>query len=105
MTFCVGTRYESGEDIYTGIKHFGQQNKLFHIHFRNVRGTLPDTSGYEEVFEDDGDIHMKSVAQALKEVKYQRVIDFDHIMQISGDTNHGRQYIAFAIGYMKGLLA
>ena len=27
MTFCVGTRYESGEDIFEGIRHFGGQGK------------------------------------------------------------------------------
>ena len=41
ITFCVGTRYESGEDVFAGIRHFGSQGKLFHVHFRNVRGTLP----------------------------------------------------------------
>ena len=41
MTFCVGTRYESGEDIFAGIRHFGGQGKIVHVHFRNVRGKLP----------------------------------------------------------------
>ena len=38
--FCVGTRYESGEDILAGIRHFGGQGKIVHVHFRNVRGKL-----------------------------------------------------------------
>lgn len=105
MTFCVGTRYESGEDIFEGIKHFGEQGKIFHVHFRNVRGTLPKNRGYAEVFVDDGDIDMRRVVQTLHEVGYDGVIDFDHAMRISGDTPHARQYIAFAVGYMKGLLA
>lgn len=105
MTFCVGTRYESGQDIFEGIKHFGQQGRLFHVHFRNVRGTLPRTRGYEEVFLDDGDLNMRDVLLALHSVGYDHVIDFDHVMRISGDSHHGRQYIAFAVGYMKGLIA
>ncbi len=44
-------------------------------------------------------------ALALHQVGYEGVIDFDHVMHISGDTHHGRQYIASAVGYMKGLLA
>jgi mannonate dehydratase len=105
MTFCVGTRYESGEDIFEGIQHFGEQGKIFHVHFRNVRGTLPQNRGYAEVFMDDGDIDMRKVVRALHAVGYDGVIDFDHAMRISGDTPHARQYIAFAVGYMKGLLA
>src|SRR5262249_13214836 len=34
ITFCVGTRYESGEDVFAGIRHFGSQGQLFHVHFR-----------------------------------------------------------------------
>jgi len=105
MTFCVGTRYESGEDVFEGIHRFGEQGKIRHVHFRNVRGTLPATRGYAEVFLDDGDLDMRRVAQALHAVGYDGVIDYDHAMRISGDTSHGRQYIAFAVGYMKGLLA
>jgi mannonate dehydratase len=105
MTFCVGTRYESGEDVFEGLRHFGEQGKIFHVHFRNVRGTLPTSRGYAEVFVDDGDLDMAQVVRALHAVGYDGVIDFDHAMRISGDTPHGRQYIAFAVGYMKGLLA
>jgi mannonate dehydratase len=105
MTFCVGTRYESGEDIFEGIRRFGGRGKIFHVHFRNVRGTLPKNRGYAEVFMDDGDIDMHKVVQTLREVGYDGVIDYDHAMRIAGDTPHGRQYVAFAVGYMKGLLA
>jgi len=102
MTFCVGTRYESGEDIFEGIKHFGGQGKIAHVHFRNVRGTLPSTRGYEEVFEDDGDMDMREVALALEEVGYDGVMDYDHIMSITGDDDK-KQYIAYAVGYMRAI--
>src|SRR4029450_6607615 len=65
MTFCVGTRYESGENVFEGIRHFGSQGKLLHVHFRNVRGTLPKSRGYEEVFVDEGDLPMAKVPRAL----------------------------------------
>ena len=104
ITFCVGTRYESGEDIFKGIRHFGNQGKLFHVHFRNVRGTLPAQKGYSEVMVDDGDLKMKDVLRALDEVGYDGVIDYDHSLGIIGDEPLPKQYIAFAIGYMRGLL-
>lgn len=104
MTFCVGTRYESGEDIFDGIRHFGGQGKIVHVHFRNVRGTLPANGSYSEVFLDEGDMHMQRVVEALHAVHYQGAIDFDHVMQLSGDTANGRQYTAYSVGYVRALL-
>lgn len=104
ITFCVGTRYESGQDIFDGIRHFGRQGKLFHVHFRNVRGTLPGNAGYAEMFVDDGDLDMARVLRALAEVNYDGVIDYDHAVGILGDEPLPKLYIAFASGYMKGLL-
>ncbi|MEE8154987.1 MAG: mannonate dehydratase [Phycisphaerales bacterium] len=104
ITFCVGTRYESGEDVFEGIRRFGEQGKLFHVHFRNVRGTLPASGGYSEVFVDDGDLEMAKVLRAIDEVGYEGVIDYDHPMHITGDGPLPKQYIAFAVGYMRGLI-
>ncbi len=104
ITFCVGTRFESGEDVFAGLRHFGQQGKLLHVHFRNVRGTLPANRGYSEVFVDDGDLDMARVVRTLDEVGYDGCIDYDHAIGISGDRPIAKQYIAFAVGYMRGLL-
>jgi D-mannonate dehydratase len=104
ITFCVGTRYESGEDVFTGLRHFGEQGKLMHVHFRNVRNTLPVKHGYEEVCVDDGDLDMAKVVRTLQEVGYDGVIDYDHPITINGDRPLPKQYIAFAVGYMRGLL-
>ena len=104
MTFCVGTRYESGEDIFAGIRHFGGQGKIVHVHFRNVRGKLPADGGYDEVFLDEGDMHMQDVVEALHAVHYMGAIDFDHVRQLTGDTANGRQYIAYSVGYVRALL-
>jgi mannonate dehydratase len=104
ITFCVGTRYESGEDVLAGIRRFGQQGKLFHVHFRNVRGTLPAGGEYSEMSVDDGDLRMAQVLRTLAEVGYSGVIDYDHPIQITGDRPLPKQYIAFAVGYMRGLI-
>jgi mannonate dehydratase len=104
MTFCVGTRYESGEDVLEGIRRFGKEGKIFHVHFRNVRGTIPTTRMYEEVFLDEGDLKMRQVAQALKDVGYTGAIDYDHIMRLTSDQPEGRAYIAYCVGYMRAVL-
>lgn len=103
MTFCVGTRYESGEDVFEGIRHFGSLGKIFHVHFRNVHGRIPVDGWYEERAPDEGDLSMFAVARALRQVGYQRAIDYDHIMKLVGD-NAGRAYIAFCVGHSKGIL-
>ena len=105
MTFCVGSRYESGEDVFEAIKHFGSQNRIFHVHFRNVRGTLPKDGGYEERFTDDGDLNMMDVVRALNDVGYDRALDYDHVVKTNGDSYIGRQSAAFSAGYIRGLLA
>ena len=105
MTFCVGTRYETGADVLDGIRRFGAQKKIFHVHFRNVRGTIPSEGAYSEVAPDDGDMDMFQVARALQMVGYDGVLDYDHIMRIERDDAAGRQYMAYCVGHMKGILA
>ena len=105
MTFCVGTRYESGEDVFEGIRRFGDQEKIFHVHFRNVRGNCPRDGGYEERFQDDGDLNMMDIVRALDDVGYNRALDYDHVVRTNGDSYIGRQSVAFSAGYVRGLLA
>ncbi len=104
MTFCVGTRYESGENIYEGIRRFGGQGKIFHVHFRNVRGTIPEKGGYAEVIPDSGDIDMFRVAKGLQEAGYDGALDYDHVMNLTTDGPEGREYIAFCVGHTRGIL-
>lgn len=104
VTFCVGTRYESGQNIFEGIKHFGEQNRLFHVHFRNVVGTIPENQGYMEVIPDSGDLNMYEVAKALYDINYEGCIDYDHIMRLTTDGPEGREYIAYCVGHMRGII-
>ena len=104
MTFCVGTRYESGEDVFEGIRRFGGQGRIFHVHFRNVEGTIPETGGYAEVIPDTGDLNMYRVVKALHDVDYDGAIDYDHVMKLVTDSPLGREYIAYCVGMMHGFL-
>lgn len=102
LCLCVGCWLEGGEsmgkDIFETIRYFGQQKKLFKIHFRNVDRPLPR---FVETFVDDGYMDMYKVVRALKEVGYKGVIIPDHVPSMEGGENVGT---AFTIGYMKALI-
>ena len=103
--YCIGTRYESGTNIYDEIRSVGRKGKIFHTHFRNVRGTIPATDGYHEVALDDGDMSMLQVLQTLKSVGYDGGLQIDHLPDYDGDNRFQGMASGYAVGYVKGLLA
>jgi mannonate dehydratase len=102
MCLCVGCWLEGGSlmgrDTFETIRYFGQQNKLFKVHFRNVNQPLPH---FVETFLDDGYVDMYKVMKTLREVDFNGVLIADHIPQMTNDRRVGA---AFSIGYMKALL-
>lgn len=105
LLYCIGTRYEAGVDVIDDIQHFGRKGKILHVHFRNVRGNIPSTGGYEEVALDDGDMNMFRVLRALDEVGYDGGLQLDHMPAYSGDTPYQGMAWAYAVGYVRALLA
>jgi mannonate dehydratase len=105
LLYCVGTRYESGVDIEADIHAFGRRGAIVHVHFRNVRGSLPTTGGYDEVALHDGDMNMFRVLRALKRVGYDGGLQVDHLPRYAGDDTYGSRAAAYAVGYIKALLA
>jgi mannonate dehydratase len=103
VLFCTGTRYESGVDIYQQIETLGP--KIFHIHFRNVKGTLPSNYEYEEVMLDDGDMDMLKVVRALDKAGYERALNPDHDAILIQDTPNRNAARAFSVGYIRALLS
>lgn len=103
LLFCTGTRYESGIDVFEQIERLG--TKIFHIHFRNVKGTIPENGGYEEVMLDDGDMDMLEVLRALSDVGYEGALNPDHFPILSGDTHTRNAGRAFSVGYIRALLS
>jgi D-mannonate dehydratase len=105
LLYCVGTRYETGVNIYDDIRAMGRRGKIFHVHFRNVRGTIPATGGYEEVALHDGDMNMFRVLKALRETGYDGGLQVDHIPGYDGDSAFSGIGWGYAVGYVKALLA
>ena len=64
------------------IRYFGEREKIFYVHFRNVIGTV---TKYTEVFPNDGDGGMVANLRALKEVGYQGYLVPDHNFGIDAD--------------------
>ncbi|TVR67455.1 MAG: D-mannonate dehydratase [Spirochaetaceae bacterium] len=101
LEFCLGTLMEMPEgDIYETIEHYAAQDRIAYIHFRNVTGKVPR---YREVFIDEGDLDMRRVVRILEKTGYEGVLIPDHTPQMTcGAPWHAG--MAYALGYMKGLL-
>ena len=103
--FCQGCMEEAGatrEELLDAIRDFGRRKKLFLVHFRTVRG---QAGRWREAFIDEGDMDMLAAMRAYQAVGYEHMIVPDHYPRIPGDTGWGHQTRAYAIGYLKALVA
>jgi len=103
VALCQGNFTLMTDNLPDIIRHFGRQEKIFFVHFRDVRGTADN---FVETFHDDGKTDMVACARAYREIGYEGVCRPDHYPKM-GDAgfqdDHGLARL-FAIGYIKGLL-
>jgi len=101
---CQGNFTLMTDDLPSVIRHFGKQEKIFFVHFRDVRGT-PEK--FQETFHDDGKTNMLECMKAYREVGFEGFCRPDHVPTMEGDKNDSPGYSSigrlFAIGYLKGL--
>ena len=105
IDFCQGTVAEMCEQpkqVYEAIRYYAGKKKIAYVHFRNVRGTLPR---FEETFIDEGKVDMLQAMRAYHEAGFEGVFIVDHTPGVVGDTPWGHRGRAYAIGYIKGLIA
>lgn len=104
LNFCQGTTSEMladpGREIFDVIRYFGSRNKIFNVHFRNIRGHRDD---FMEVYPDEGDIDFMKAIQVYREVGYSGMIMPDHVPLAESDPR-GLQSFAFCYGYIRALL-
>ena len=104
LNFCQGTVSEMlddpGKEIYDVIRYFGTRDKIFNVHFRNIRG---HRDNFVEVYPDEGDVDMVKAIQTYKEVGYQYMLMPDHVPTAASDPG-GLQSFAFCYGYIRGLI-
>ena len=104
ICMCQGNFTLMTDDLPGVIRHFGSQDKIFFVHYSDVKGT-PER--YEETFHDDGMTDMLACMRAYRDIGFEGVLRPDHVPTMEGDdyghpgyTKIGR---LFAIGYIKGL--
>jgi mannonate dehydratase len=104
LNFCQGTVSEMladpGKEIFDVIRYFGSRQKIFNVHFRNIRGHRDD---FVEVYPDEGDIDFVQAIQVYKEVGYPYLMMPDHVPEAPGDAG-GLQSFAFCYGYIRALI-
>jgi mannonate dehydratase len=101
ITFCMGTIAEMGVKVLDEIRYFGKQGKIFLVHFRAVRGKVPQ---YTEVFLDEGDLDVFEAMKTYREVGYQGPFVSDHTPRVQGDTPWGHRGRAYSLGYIRALV-
>ena len=104
VCLCQGNFTLMTDDLPAAIRQFGKQEKIFFVHFRDVRGT-PEK--FIETFHDDGKTDMLACMQAYRDIGFEGVLRPDHVPTMGDDSNDRPAYSAigrlFAIGYIKGL--
>jgi mannonate dehydratase len=107
LCLCVGTWLEGGDrtgkNVLETIRYFGERNKLFKIHVRNVESTLSQTNpSFREAWIDDGYMDMYQVMRELRIVNNDcLIIDDHHPPGTIGGWMVGK---AFQFGYLRALL-
>jgi mannonate dehydratase len=104
ITMCQGNFTLMTDDLPGVIRKFGDQDKIFFVHFRDVRGTVEK---YEETWHDEGKTDMLACLKAYRDINFEGVLRPDHVPTVEGDSNENAGYSSFgrlyAIGYIRGL--
>lgn len=104
LNFCQGTVAEMfkepGKHMIPVIEEFASTGRIFMVHFRNIRGGYLD---FQEVFPDEGDVDMFQAIKAYQRGGYQGPLCPDHVPVSEIDPDRER-FMAFALGYTRGLL-
>lgn len=104
LEFCQGTIAEmtsdAGMSVYDAISEYGASGAIGYVHFRNVRGIVPE---YHEVFLDEGDVDMARCLRLYRDAGYEGLLIPDHTPQMScaGPWHAG---MAYALGWMRAHL-
>ena len=104
VCLCQGNFTLMTDDLPEVIRHFGSQDKIFFVHFRDVRGTPEE---FQETFHDDGKTDMLACMRAYRDIGFEGVLRPDHVPTMAGDTygvpGYTRIGRLYAIGYIRGL--
>ncbi len=104
LDLCLGccSEMEGGKvNVKDMIEYFGPKGALAYIHFRDVKGSVPD---FTECFIGDGNYDPAEVMLLLARNGFDGFLLDDHVPKMEGDSGWNHRGRAHAIGYMQGLL-
>ena len=104
LDFCHGcwSEMRGGDGVLEAIEWFGSRGRIFYVHLRDVQGCADD---FNECFVDEGNCDVAAAIRKLREVGFNGFILDDHVPHLVNDSPYGHRGRAYAIGYLKGLLA
>ena len=104
LNFCQGTVSEMlqdpGKEIHDVIRYFGKKQKIFNVHFRNIKGKRDN---FVETYPDEGDVDFFKAMMTYKEVGYPYMMMPDHMPRHANDPGT-KEAFAWAYGYIKALI-
>ena len=104
FNICQGTVAEqAGTDVLELIRYFGERDRVNHVHFRNVKGSVPV---FDESFIDDGDVDMYQAMKIYRETGYQHLFMSDHCPRMVEVDGHPTALAsrAYAVGNIRALV-
>ena len=105
LDLCLGCCSEmpgGAANVREMIEFFGPKGRIFYVHFRDVKGTVPK---FAECFIGEGNYNAAETMRLLKRSGFTGFLLDDHVPHMVGDTPYAHRGRAHAIGYMQGLLA
>jgi mannonate dehydratase len=104
ITLCQGNFTLMTDDLPAVIRHFGGQDAIAFVHFRDVRGSADN---FVETFHDEGPTDMLACMHAYREVGFDGPLRVDHVPTLEGDVaavpGYGPVSRLHAIGYTAAL--
>jgi mannonate dehydratase len=104
LNFCQGTVAEMcvnpATEVLEAIRYFGERDKIFMVHFRNITGGFLN---FNEVYPDNGDVDFVKAMRLYKKLGYRGMFLPDHVPQSEADPDGERQH-SFCLGYTKALI-
>ncbi|MBZ0293033.1 MAG: mannonate dehydratase, partial [Anaerolineae bacterium] len=92
---------ETNQGVLDAMRYFGERGKLFYVHFRDVKGTVPN---FEECFLGEGNMNVVEAMKTLHEVGFDGFIIDDHVAHMIDDSDWNHRGHAHATGYILGLV-
>ena len=104
LDLCLGCCSEmpgGAANVREMIRFFGPKGRIFYVHFRDVKGTVPN---FTECFIGEGNYNPGEMMALLKKNGFTGFLLDDHVPHMDDDTDWNHRGRAHAIGYMQGLL-